>query len=199
MGTTWKMLLTQDKEKENTVEKEINPEDAVKSLETIANSIKYTDDLFYDLEYINNLANDFKNIEETLCALGGTEENLNAIKEMKKALDALKAYKETHLLPDSNTHHSNEVDDNNNLNYEMTKEYIKKQIKLQYSIPKKMLAILIFFSCAVALTVMFFTIQILTNITIIDYHIILVAFIANIGLLLTSIKTFKEWNQYLNE
>lgn len=84
-------------------------------------------------------------------------------------------------------------------NKKMEVEIMRKQVKLQMCIPSEMLmclctTIIIITACV---TILFF--QIVANVKIIDYYLVIFALVGGIGLLHTSITTFKNWRRYITD
>lgn len=74
---------------------------------------------------------------------------------------------------------------------------MKKQEKLQMCIPSEMLMCLCVVVAIITACITVLIIQTVTNIKIIDYYLLIFILVAGIGLLHTSITTFKIWRRYI--
>lgn len=75
----------------------------------------------------------------------------------------------------------------------------RKQIKLQFCIPVGMIACSIVIACVIVSCATMLIFQLISNVTIIDYHVIVFAMIGAIGLFHTSISTIRNWKRYIED
>ncbi len=81
----------------------------------------------------------------------------------------------------------------------MENENMINKAKLQSALPTGIITGLVINACIIAIVLTIFAFQVITNVKVIDFHILIFTAVGGCGLLHTSIATIKGWRRYVCE